>query len=235
MARADRVVRRRFVVNRVTAAAMEPRGAIGDYNPADGRYTIYTTLQRTHAYRADLAQIIGVPESRVRVVAGDIGGSFGMKSAIYNEVALVLLASKLARPPGQMDQHPLRGVPVRRAGARPRHRGRAGARPRRQFPRLPHQHDRRDRRLCAAELERVRDESRHPRRGLPHAGDARRGDRGLHEHQPGAALSRQRQARIRLCHRAHGRRGRGRDSASTRSNCAAATRSRPRRCRSRPG
>jgi len=99
MARADRVIRRRFVVNRVTAAAMEPRGAIGDYNLADFRYTIYTTLQRTHAYRADLAQIIGVPESRVRVVAGDIGGSFGMKSAIYNEVALVLLASKiLGRP-----------------------------------------------------------------------------------------------------------------------------------------
>src|SRR4051794_32870878 len=99
MARADRIVRRRFAINRVTAAAMEPRGAIGDYNPADGRYTIYTTLQRTHAYRADLAQIIGVPESRIRVVAGDIGGSFGMKSAIYNEVALVLLASKrLGRP-----------------------------------------------------------------------------------------------------------------------------------------
>jgi carbon-monoxide dehydrogenase large subunit len=98
-ARADRIVRRRFVVNRVTAAAMEPRGAIGEYNPTDGRYTIYTTLQRTHAYRADLAQIIKVPESRIRVVAGDIGGSFGMKSAIYNEVALVLLASKrLSRP-----------------------------------------------------------------------------------------------------------------------------------------
>ncbi|MBV8736738.1 MAG: molybdopterin-dependent oxidoreductase, partial [Alphaproteobacteria bacterium] len=59
----------------------------------------YTTLQRTHAYRADLARIIGVPESHVRVVAGDIGGSFGMKSAIYNEVPLVLLASKLVGRP----------------------------------------------------------------------------------------------------------------------------------------
>src|SRR5205814_10534719 len=75
------------------------RGAIGDYNPAEDRYTIYTVLQRTHAYRAELAQIMRVPESRVRVVAGDIGGSFGMKSAIYNEVALCLLASKrLGRP-----------------------------------------------------------------------------------------------------------------------------------------
>ena len=96
---AERIVRRRLVVNRVTAASIEPRGSIGDYNPAEGRYTIYTTLQRTHAYRADLAEIIKVPESRVRVVAGDIGGSFGMKSAIYNEVALVLLASKLLGRP----------------------------------------------------------------------------------------------------------------------------------------
>src|SRR5271170_2267222 len=98
-ARADHVTKRRLVINRVTAAAMEPRGSIGDYNPSDGRYTIYTTLQRTHSYRAELAQIIGVPESRVRVVAGDIGGSFGMKSAIYNEVALVLLAAKLIGRP----------------------------------------------------------------------------------------------------------------------------------------
>jgi carbon-monoxide dehydrogenase large subunit len=98
-ARADRIVKRRFVINRVTAAAMEPRGSIADFNPRDGRYTIYTTLQRTHSYRAELAQIIGVPETRLRVVAGDVGGSFGMKSAIYNEVALVLLASQqLGRP-----------------------------------------------------------------------------------------------------------------------------------------
>jgi len=97
---AARVVKRDFVINRVTAATMEPRGSIGDYNAAEDRYTIYTTLQRTHAYRAELAQyVLKVPESKVRVVAGDIGGSFGMKSAVYNEVALVLLASKLLGRP----------------------------------------------------------------------------------------------------------------------------------------
>jgi aerobic carbon-monoxide dehydrogenase large subunit len=97
---AAHVVRRRFVINRVTAASMEPRGAIGDYNRAEDRWTIYTTLQRTHGYRAELArQVLKVPESRVRVVAGDIGGSFGMKSAIYNEVALVLLGSKTVGRP----------------------------------------------------------------------------------------------------------------------------------------
>jgi carbon-monoxide dehydrogenase large subunit len=93
------VVKHRFVINRVTAATMEPRGCIGDYNPTDGRYTAYTTLQRVHPYRADLAPILKVPESKIRVVAGDIGGSFGMKSAVYNEVALVLLASKLLGRP----------------------------------------------------------------------------------------------------------------------------------------
>jgi carbon-monoxide dehydrogenase large subunit len=98
-AAAAHILRRKFVINRVTAATMEPRGAIGDHNAAEGRWTIYTTLQRTHAYRAELAQLLKVPESRVRVVAGDIGGSFGMKSAIYNEVALVLLASKLVGRP----------------------------------------------------------------------------------------------------------------------------------------
>jgi carbon-monoxide dehydrogenase large subunit len=99
LAGAAHLVTRRFVINRVTAATMEPRGAIGDYNAAEDRYTIHTTLQRVHGYRAELSRLLKVPESRVRVVAGDIGGSFGMKSAIYNEVALVLLASKLLGRP----------------------------------------------------------------------------------------------------------------------------------------
>src|SRR5882757_3740345 len=66
----------------------------------EDRYTIYTTLQRAHPYRAELAKLVlKVPEHKVRVVAPDIGGSFGMKSAIYNEVPLVLLASKkIGRP-----------------------------------------------------------------------------------------------------------------------------------------
>jgi carbon-monoxide dehydrogenase large subunit len=98
-ARAAHIVRRHFVINRVTAVTMEPRGSIGAFNAMDGRYTIYTTLQRAHPFRAELAGMLKVPEAKVRVVAGDIGGSFGMKSAVYNEVALVLLASKLVGRP----------------------------------------------------------------------------------------------------------------------------------------
>ena len=99
-ATAAHVVRHDFVINRVTGATMEPRGSVGEYNATEDRYTIHTTLQRTHTFRAELAHsVLKVPENRIRVVCGDIGGSFGMKSAVYNEVALVLLAAKaVARP-----------------------------------------------------------------------------------------------------------------------------------------
>ena len=98
--RAAHVVKHHFVINRVTAATMEPRGCIGVYEPADGRYTIYTTLQRTNVFQTELSQfVLKVPDNKIRVVCGDIGGSFGMKSAVYNEVALVLLGAKLTGRP----------------------------------------------------------------------------------------------------------------------------------------
>jgi carbon-monoxide dehydrogenase large subunit len=99
-ARAAHVVKQSLVVNRVTAATMEPRGCIGIYEPTEGRYTIYTTLQRTNVFQTELSQfVLKVPDNKIRVVCGDIGGSFGMKSAVYNEVALVLLAAKLTGRP----------------------------------------------------------------------------------------------------------------------------------------
>jgi carbon-monoxide dehydrogenase large subunit len=99
-AEAAHVVEHSFTINRVTAATTEPRGCVGDYNAFEDHYTIYTTLQRAHPYRAQLAEeVLKIPENKLRVVGGDVGGSFGMKSAIYSEVALVLLASKrLGRP-----------------------------------------------------------------------------------------------------------------------------------------
>jgi aerobic carbon-monoxide dehydrogenase large subunit len=99
-AKAAHVVKHHFVVNRVTAATMEPRGCIGLYEPTAGRYTIYTTLQRTHVFQTELSNfVLKVPDSKIRVVCGDIGGSFGMKSAVYNECALVLLGAKLTGRP----------------------------------------------------------------------------------------------------------------------------------------
>src|SRR5262249_6645844 len=72
VAKAAHVVKHRFVINRVTAASMEPRGSLGDYHASEDRYTVYTTLQRVHPFRSELAQVLKVPESKLRVVAGDI-------------------------------------------------------------------------------------------------------------------------------------------------------------------
>ena len=98
-AKAVHVARHRFVINRVTAASMEPRGAVGDYNAPDRHYTLYTPMQRPHVARSQLSKLINVPEPRLRLVTGDTGGSFGMKSPIFNELPLVLLASKLTGRP----------------------------------------------------------------------------------------------------------------------------------------
>ena len=203
---AAHVVRGHFVVNRVTAVTMEPRGSIGDYNAADGRYTIYTTLQRAHPFRAELAHnVLKVPESRVRVVAPDIGGSFGMKSAVYNEVALVLLASKTLASPGEMGLDALRSLPERRPGARQRHRRRACARGRRHLSRPAGEEPRRRRRLSADRDDRRGRQSRHARRRLSHAGDPRRRHRRVQPHQSDPPLSRQRPPGGGLRHRADGR------------------------------
>ena len=59
-ARADHVVKQKFVINRVTAATMEPRGAVGDYNAADERYTLYTAIQRPHPTRIDFAKLMHI-------------------------------------------------------------------------------------------------------------------------------------------------------------------------------
>lgn len=99
IAKADHVVKHTFYINRVMAATMEPRACVAHYDPAADRYTVYTTLQRALDYRERLSQSLRIPESKIRVVAGDIGGSFGMKSGVFNEVALAILASKkLHRP-----------------------------------------------------------------------------------------------------------------------------------------
>jgi carbon-monoxide dehydrogenase large subunit len=97
---AAHVVSHSFVINRVIAAPMEPRACVADYNRAEDHYTLYTTLQGVHPYRSQLAnRVLKVPENRVRVVAQDVGGSFGMKSNIYAEGPLCLLASKIIGRP----------------------------------------------------------------------------------------------------------------------------------------
>src|SRR5262245_7147280 len=97
---ATHIVKLDFVVTRVAAAPLEPRAAVGEYDRRSGRYTLYTGIQAPHGLRTLLAeQIFHIPQSHLRVVTGDVGGSFGMRSGIYPEHVLVLWAAKrLGRP-----------------------------------------------------------------------------------------------------------------------------------------
>jgi carbon-monoxide dehydrogenase large subunit len=98
--RAAHVVKLDFVVTRVAAAPLEPRAAVGEHDRRSGRYTLRTGIQAPHGLRTLLAeQVFHVPQSHLRVVTGDVGGSFGMRSGVYPEHVLVLWAARrLGRP-----------------------------------------------------------------------------------------------------------------------------------------
>jgi carbon-monoxide dehydrogenase large subunit len=99
-ANAAHIVKRRYVISRVYAHFMEPRGAIGVWDPGEERYTLYADVQYPHRVRQALATcIFKIPESRIRVIAGDVGGGFGTKGWQYPEHRLVLFAARRLRRP----------------------------------------------------------------------------------------------------------------------------------------
>lgn len=97
---AAHVVRLRLPINRLVVAATEPRGAVGDYDPALDRYTVWTPTQGGSPVQIALATWgLKVPAANVRVVTPHVGGGFGIKSFLYPEQVLVGWASKrLGRP-----------------------------------------------------------------------------------------------------------------------------------------
>jgi aerobic carbon-monoxide dehydrogenase large subunit len=98
-ARAAHVVGLRTRINRVTGVPMEPRAAVAVYDEASGRYTLYAGSGGSQRQRGDLAAVLGVPESAVRVVAHDVGGNYGTRNSAYPEFGLVAWAARrLGRP-----------------------------------------------------------------------------------------------------------------------------------------
>jgi aerobic carbon-monoxide dehydrogenase large subunit len=98
-AQAKHVVQLRVENNRLSPVAMEPRAAIGDYNAAEESYTLYTTSQNPHGVRMEMSHIFHVPENRIRVIAPDVGGGFGLKGNPFPDDALVLWAARRLRRP----------------------------------------------------------------------------------------------------------------------------------------
>src|SRR5579872_5644964 len=89
-----------IVNNRLVPNAIEPRAAIGDYDPGTGAFTLWNTTQNPHVARLVIAAFVGMaPEHKLRVIAPDVGGGFGSKIFIYPEEVVALWASKrVGRP-----------------------------------------------------------------------------------------------------------------------------------------
>ena len=86
--------------NRIVVCSMEPRSAIGEWDAADGRYVLHVGCQGVFGLRNQMANdILKVPDEKVRILTGNVGGSVGMKASAYPEYTCVLHAAKLLGRP----------------------------------------------------------------------------------------------------------------------------------------
>ena len=98
-ARATRIAKLDTWVHRVTGMPLDARAAVGVYDPAANKYTLHAGSGGVVRQKAELAKILGVEPSLVRVECGDVGGNFGTRNAFFPEFALVVWAAKrLGRP-----------------------------------------------------------------------------------------------------------------------------------------
>lgn len=88
-----------LISHRHSGIPLETRGCIADWDPAEELLTLWTASQTPHLVRTGLADVLGLPESRIRVVAPDVGGGFGIKGHLFpEEIALCLASMQLERP-----------------------------------------------------------------------------------------------------------------------------------------
>ena len=96
---ADLVVRQRYHVPRLAPAPMEPRGVLADYQPGNDLLTVWDSTQHPHEVRQHLVELLGRPESGIRVIAPDVGGGFGEKGSFFpEEIAIPYISILLGRP-----------------------------------------------------------------------------------------------------------------------------------------
>jgi len=98
-ASAARVVKLTVDLSRVVANPMEPRACLAAYDAAADMYHLYTCTQGAPIMRSQLAQVLDVPPERIRVIAEEVGGGFGVRFNLYPEYCATLLAARrLGRP-----------------------------------------------------------------------------------------------------------------------------------------
>ena len=98
-ARAAHVTQLSIRNSRIVVGALEPRSALAEHDGATGRYTLRVGCQGVFGLRDSLKSVLGVPVGQVRVLTGNVGGSFGMKAAVYPEYPCILLAARLLGRP----------------------------------------------------------------------------------------------------------------------------------------
>ncbi|MCC7215846.1 MAG: xanthine dehydrogenase family protein molybdopterin-binding subunit [Burkholderiales bacterium] len=99
-AKAAHVAKVDIVNNRLIPNAIEPRAAVASYSRADDSYTLYVASQNPHVERLLMtAFVLGLPETKVRVIAPDVGGGFGSKIYLYAEETAMVWASKRVNRP----------------------------------------------------------------------------------------------------------------------------------------
>ena len=96
---AHHVTELELVIERVSAACMETRGAVASFDRVGGQYLIYAPSQGANMVRNGVAEALGVPASQVRVVTPDVGGAFGIKIPAYPEYALIAFAARALKRP----------------------------------------------------------------------------------------------------------------------------------------
>ena len=97
--KADVVVKERYVQQRLIPNAIEPRALVAHPEPSGGGIVLYSATQIPHILRTVLSAVTGMPDSKVRVVAPDVGGGFGSKLNFYVEEALAaVICRKLGAP-----------------------------------------------------------------------------------------------------------------------------------------
>jgi carbon-monoxide dehydrogenase large subunit len=99
LAESDAVVEAEFVFGRHTGVTLEARAVLADWNPGDGRLTVYQGTQAPHMVQNILAKHLDLEEAQVRVICKDVGGSFGIKVHIYADEMATCALSKLLRRP----------------------------------------------------------------------------------------------------------------------------------------
>ncbi len=96
---AEVTVQQRLLNQRLLPTALETRGAVAEFNGGSGDLTLWCTTQNPHILRFHMANITGIAEHKIRVIAKDVGGGFGSKIPVYGGEALVCMAARdLGRP-----------------------------------------------------------------------------------------------------------------------------------------